>query len=222
MKKASLRAWLRRHPEPNKVVVRLEDGEERQIAIPIDIRNRWKTVEAAVLASGGVAVSLFDKKGVMLRAQDLENDEDEGEGAEEQQSKAQSKLMREWTTMLQVALHEQNNSFEKGVKAAAQSQESLVELVTNMSNHLTVTFTSLHNVVSSMAIMQQQHAEVVAQLTGKIAELEGEGESGDKRLNGLVGQVAANVLKHTMGGGESNGASNGASSHRPKKKEASP
>jgi len=215
MKKTSLRAWLRRSPEPAKVVVRLEDGEERQIAIPVDIRNRWKTVESAVLASGGVAVSLFDKKGVMLRAQDLEDDEDEGEGAaEEQQSKAQSKMMREWTTMLQVAMHEQNTSFDKGVKAAAQSQESLVELVTNMSNHLTVTFTSLHNVVSSMAIMQQQHAEVVASLTGKIAELEGENGSSDKGLNGAISKLAGQVLAAGMGGG---GDSNGASSPKPKK-----
>jgi hypothetical protein len=156
-----MRAWLRKEPIPHAVKVRLEDGEERDIHIPDDIRNRWKTIEQSVLASNGVAVSLYDKKGMLLRAQQLDHvadDEDEQTPAE----KAQSRSLKEWAGMLQAVMHEQNTSFSKGVEAASQSQSSLVELVDGLASHFATALTNIHNIVANMAIIQQQHAEQVA------------------------------------------------------------
>jgi hypothetical protein len=197
MKKQSLRAWLRRAPEPSKVKVRLEDGEERDITIPADIRNRWKTVETTVLASNAVAVSLFDKKGALLRAQPLDTESEEDEEASTPEGKAhaaQSRNMKEWTGMLQAVMHEQNVSFEKGVAAAAQSQDSLVELVDGLGNHLATAFTSLHNIVASMAQMQQIGAEREAQLTKQLAEASTSDDGKDSQLTQAIGSMLAGAL----------------------------
>src|SRR4029077_16003434 len=111
----------------------------------------------SINASNGVAVQLLDKKGVVLRAQDLEREpsEDEDDSPEAKADRSQAKKMHEWTGMLQAIMHEQNVSFEKGVAAAAQSQGSLVELVDSMAQHFAAALTNIHNIVANMAIMQQ-------------------------------------------------------------------
>jgi hypothetical protein len=201
MKKTSLKAWLRREPVPDKVVVRLEDGEERKVTIPADIRNRWKTVEASILASGGVAVTLFDKKGEVLRAQDIEqaDDEEEDDSPEAKVATAQAKNLREWTTMLQAVMHEQNTSFEKGVAAAAQSQDSLVELVGNISAQLSNTFISLHNVVGAMASMQQAAADREARMTQALALAQSEAQT-EGGNNPVLDAAIAGVVKSLVPG----------------------
>lgn len=207
MKKTSLRAWLRREPAPDKVTVRLEDGEERKITIPADIRNRWKTVESSILASGGVAVSLYDKKGEVLRAQPIEGDEDESEADDSPEAKvatAQAKNLREWTSMLQAVMHEQNVSFEKGVAAAAQSQDSLVDLVGNISAQLANTFVSLHNVVGAMTTMQQTAADREARLTQALAHAQsenaGEGEN-NPAVDAAIGALVRTFVPGMAGAG---------------------
>jgi hypothetical protein len=201
MKKTSLKAWLRREPVPDKVVVRLEDGEERKVTIPADIRNRWKTVEASILASGGVAVTLFDKKGEVLRAQDIEQaeNEEEDDSPEAKVATAQAKNLREWTTMLQAVMHEQNTSFEKGVAAAAQSQDSLVELVGNISAQLSNTFISLHNVVGAMASMQQAAADREARMTQALALAQSEAQT-EGGSNPVLDAAIAGVVKSLVPG----------------------
>jgi hypothetical protein len=194
MKMKSLRAWLRREPTPHRVQVRLEDGEWKDIAIPGDNRNRWKTVESSVLASDGIAVQLLDKQGAVLRGQELEREDsdDEEDTPEGKAFAAQGRNMREWTSMLQAVMHEQNTAFDKGKDAAAQSQDSLVELVNNMASHFATALTNIHNIVSNMAVMQQAHAEQVAKLTHRIAELSSDGSDHGSDMAGklLVGMLA--------------------------------
>jgi hypothetical protein len=192
MKQASLRAWLRREPAPDKVKVRTSDGEERTIAIPGDSRNRWKTVEASIHASDAVAVSLFDKKDVLLRGQELDREgpEDEEDTPEARADRSRSKMMHEWTGMCAAIMHEQNISFDKGVAAAAQSQSSLTDLVDSMASHFATALTNIHTIVANQAIMQQQNAETHAKLTQKIAELSSEGGSGvGDEIKGLLGAL---------------------------------
>jgi len=147
-------------------------------------------VEASVNASNGVAVSLYDKKGVLLRAQDLEREPDEDEDAGDpvaKADKARSRDMKEWTGMLQAVMHEQNTSFDKGVAAAAQSQDSLVQLVDSMAAHFAAALTNIHNIVANQAILQQQHAEQSARQTQLIAELSsGDGSGKDDGIKQLL------------------------------------
>jgi|HubBroStandDraft_2_1064218.scaffolds.fasta_scaffold00423_12 hypothetical protein len=213
MKAKSLRPWLRREPAPDKVVVRLEDGEERKIAIPADIRNRWKTVEASIWASGCVAVTLFDKKGEVLRAQDLEqpDDDEEDDSPEAKVATAQAKNLKEWTTMLQAVMHEQNVSFEKGVHAASQSQDSLVELVGQISAQLSNTFVSLHNVVGTMAQMQQTAADREARLTTDLAQARSEAgsETQDPVAAAAIAGIVRSLIPGTPAASEEKKHSNG-------------
>jgi hypothetical protein len=199
MKRNSLRAWLRREPAPAKVMVRLEDGDEKEIHIPGDLRNRWKTVEASINASGAVAVQLLDKKGTLLRGQDVEHEPDEDESPEAQAAATDTRKFREMADFARAVMHEQNTSFEKGVAAAAQSQDSLTSLVDSMASHFATALTNIHNIVANMAIMQQQHAEQTAKLTQKIAELsvEGNGASALDKLaeNVLPAMLAAAATK---------------------------
>jgi len=202
MKQASLRAWLRREPAPDKVKVRLEDGEERNIVIPGDIRNRWKTVEASVLASGGVEVLLLDKKGDVLRAQPIEHDEREEEDEADpvvQADNARSRQMKEWTGMLQAVMHEQNCSFEKGKDAASQSQEHLVNLVDTLAAHFATALTNIHNIVANTVQMQQSHAEQMAKLTSKLASLERDGDERNPMVEAAIGAIAARAMAGPIG-----------------------
>lgn len=198
MKLKSLRAWLRREPVPHAVKVRLEDGEEKEIHIPGDIRNRWKTVEASVLAANAVAVQLYDKKGTVLRAQELEHvSEDDDEGTPEQ--KSQSRNLKEWTGMLQAVMSEQNTSFSKGVEAASQSQDSLVELVDSLASHFATALTNIHNIVANMAVIQQQHAEQVSKLQLQLAAALSEGgEQPNSGVDGMIGRLVASTLAGSM------------------------
>jgi hypothetical protein len=197
MKRTSLKAWLRREPAPDKVVVRLEDGEERDIAIPADIRNRWKTVETSVLASGAVAVQLFNKKGTLLRGQAIEpedDDDDEPADPAEKAVQAQDKTLKQWTAMIASVMHEQNVSFEKGVQAASQSQSSLVDIVDNLAQHFASALTNIYNIVSNMAIVQEQHAEQVAGLTKQLAEARSEGSGSGGAIERIAGAVLAGAM----------------------------
>lgn len=205
MKTKSLRAWLRREPVPDKIKVRMEDGEEKDIHIPGDIRNRWKTVEASINASNAVAVECFDKKGTLLRAQELEHDAEEDEN-ETPESKLEARRLKDWTGMLQAVMAEQNTSFKNGVAAAAQSQDSLVNLVDTMAQHFAAALTNIHNIVANMAIMQQQHAEQSAKQTQLIAQLTSGTEDGDPAVKQLIGVIAAQAMAGGMPKPKPNGA----------------
>jgi hypothetical protein len=165
------------------VKVRLEDGEEKEIHIPGDIRNRWKTVEASVLASNAVAVELFDKKGTLLRAQELESEPgEEGEEGEDPVQKAISKSLKETNAVIATVAAELNKAFDKGKDAAAQSSDSLVGIVETLASHYAASMTSIHNVVNNMAMLQQQNAEQVATLIKQLAAA----QSDDSQSNGLA------------------------------------
>jgi hypothetical protein len=196
MKEASLRAWLRREPAPSKVKVTLDNGEERDIVIPADLRNRWKTVEASIRAQGAVAVTLLNKTGDVLRAQPLEPEggEEEDESpeakAEARQDARNAKNMKELASVLDAQAQALNVAFTKGKEAAAQSQESLVDLVDTMASHFATALTNIHNIVGNMAVMMQTNAENTAKLTQKIADL----SSGHDGSSDTVGQALGGLL----------------------------
>jgi hypothetical protein len=194
MKRHSLKAWLRRDPQPHTIKVRLGNDEEKTIAIPSDARTRWKVVEASILAANGVSVELLDKEGTVIRGQQLEALDENGveidkDGGESADRAAQTRDLKEYTTMLQAVMAEQNKSFEKGVSAASQSQSSLVELVESMAEHLSTSFVSLHNVVANMANMQQQYSEQTSKLMMQLAEARA--EQGEEA--GPIGEIVKTV-----------------------------
>lgn len=181
MRTTSLRAWLRKPGgDVAKVMIRLENGEEQFIVIPSDYRNRWKTVETSILAAGAKSVSLLDKQGNVLRAQDLVNAEEEAEqdSPEEAAEKRAAKNMHAMAEMLAAQATALNVAFSKGKEAASQSQDSLVDIVDTLAKHLSVAITNMHTVVANMATIQQAAADREANLTRALAAggSDGEGE----------------------------------------------
>ena len=63
---SSLRAWLRRNPQPHSVQVVTEDDEIKPIKLSADARNRWKGAEDAINSiPQGRHVQCLDADGVI-------------------------------------------------------------------------------------------------------------------------------------------------------------
>ncbi len=186
-----LRSWLRRKPAPAKVRVRLEEGEERDIAIPGDSRNRWQTVETMVLNSGAVVVECLDAKGALMRSQRIEDTEEVRGDSErdalrkELESNARSrddaveKTQKGMAIILDRYADRLNEAFDRGAEAAGQGQDKLVGLVDTLTQHLTLAIANLHTVAANFASAvqaqggnheeQPQSQAMLAQLLGVVA-----------------------------------------------------
>lgn len=161
---ATLRSWLRRSPQPARLRVRVDD-EERFINLTADSRNRWKAAEEAVLAMRANVVECIDGDGNVLRAQTLVNDDDEpsselGEYDRKHEEKLIAKDRREMGAILLYFGDQINKAHERGAAAASASSEALTTLVGELTNHLTIAITNLHNVSVNLAqVVQQQQQE---------------------------------------------------------------
>jgi hypothetical protein len=149
---ATLRSWLRRNPQPHSLRVVLEDGEERNIRLSDDSRNRWKAAEEAVQVLAAVSVQCIAADGAVLRVQQLREDEDP-EGTAEPEHKAVAKSTRELAGVLDRFGHQLNEAFERGANAANMGQENLVELIHLMTQQHAMAISNLHNVSVNLANM---------------------------------------------------------------------
>lgn len=199
----ALRTWLRRNPKPARIRVRMEDGEERYIELPAGQRHRWQTVETSVLTSGAEVVECLDAKGVIIRAQKIE-DTEEVRGDHER-DRLREDLTKETRSREEVVARERrelgivldrygdrlNEAFQRGAEAAGVSQENLVNLVEALTAHLSMAITNLHNVSVNLANIVQSQA--------------GDGE-GNATNNELLGKVLGLVAAKAMTTGSENGA----------------
>ena len=147
-------------PQPARLRVRLEGGEERFIEFGDQSRNRWATAEKSVLACGAESVEALDKKDVILRARKLtpetdDEDLDDDEKEDRRRARAASRERGEVSALLREVLAEQKASFVAGADAANTGQEHLVALVDTLSQHLMHAITNLHNVSVNLANMIQ-------------------------------------------------------------------
>ena len=145
--RSKLRSWLRQVPQPHEVRIRDADDEERTIALSENLRNRWKQAEQAILGAKARHVECLDAKGKILRALELESDDDEPDDP----AAAPALGSRAFAQVLDRYGDRMNEAFARGAEAAAQSQDNLVALVEVLTGHLSMAITNLHNVSVNLA-----------------------------------------------------------------------
>jgi hypothetical protein len=191
---ASLRAWLRRSPQPAKLRVRTEDDELRTIELSDDVRNRWKAAEEAVLACRATSVECLNAKDGILRAQKLEvearddDDDERSDGGYDRKGieRTVSRERRDMAAMLEAQGRAINEAHERGAAAANTGQEHLVALVDVLTHHLTQAITNVNNLSVNYANLLTEQAQ-------------GGGDDNKELLNGFI-QAA---LQAHVGNGKS-------------------
>lgn len=179
---SSLRAWLRRSPQPSSLRFTNEDDEERTLKLAADARNKWKGAEEALNAARAVSVQCIDEEGNVLRAMRLDAAGEDGEildaedAAERRTEKAIGKERRELAALLDRYGDRLNEAFERGAQAANTSQEQLISIVQTLSEHLSAAITNLHKISVTYAMSMQgepekgsKNDELVAQVVGMAA-----------------------------------------------------
>jgi hypothetical protein len=187
----SLRAFLRRQPQPVRLRVRTDEDETRIIELSPDVRNRWKAAEEAVIGARAVLVECLDKSDSILRAQKLEvegaDDDAEDGGSSRDLSKAIMKERRDIAALVDAIGRNYNDAFDRGAKAANTGQENLVALVEMLTNQFASAMTNLHNVSVNLAHFIQASA----------SETTEDGEGGNGKL---MERVLALAATKAMGG----------------------
>lgn len=182
---ASLRAWLRRQPQPFSLRIRTEDGEERSIKLG-DGRDKWKVAEQASATSRAVSVEAVSADGTILRGEQLREETAAGadEGGDYDEKRAARTMMAQ-ASMLDRYGDRLNQAFDRGAAAANTGQENLVGLVEVLTTHLTMAITNLHNVSVNLA-------NIVARGGG--AEDPSQHDQNGAMLQGLLGQMAMRAM----------------------------
>jgi len=183
---ASLRAWLRRQPQPFSLRIRTEDGEERSIKLG-DGRDKWKVAEQTIATSRAVAVEALDAEGKLLRGEQLREEPAAGadDGSDYDEKRA-ARAMQAQAAMLDRYGARLNEAFERGAAAANTGQENLVGLVEVLTTHLTMAITNLHNVSVNLG-------NIVSRGIGGGAE-ESQHDQNGQMLTQLLGQVALRAM----------------------------
>jgi hypothetical protein len=161
-----LRNWLRRTPKPDTLRLRMPDGEERTVQLTGG-RTRWTVAEEAVRTSGASSVEAIDTKGHILRSARLENedlddepDEPRGGGGADAKRDAQllSRDRREIASICDAQGRRQNEAYAAGAAAASQSQDKLLEMVENLTQHFSLALTNLHTMSVNLSNVLQAAA----------------------------------------------------------------
>jgi hypothetical protein len=177
-----LRQWLRKTPVAAKFRVRTVEDEEKTIAVEAASRTRWKDLEEAILALDPRTVEALDASGNILRAQKIAGDDDDApaENARKQEDKRVAYERRELAAFAEAMGRQLNSAFDRGAAAANTGQQNLVELVDNLTQHLSLAITNLHNASVNLANMVQQQAD------------QGSGSNG--ALDHMLGALATRAL----------------------------
>jgi hypothetical protein len=172
--------WLRRQPNPAKIRIRLDNGDERIVEPPPkNKRGRWKVVEANVKAYPNVtSVEKLDKNDVSLDAfTDFDGEEEDDSrsfskemaAADERREVGLSRDRREIALVLDRYGDRLNEAFDRGAAAASVSQENLVNMVESLMAHWTMAITNLHNVSINLAnALQGQEGSEPSSMTPQL------------------------------------------------------
>jgi hypothetical protein len=68
MDEKALRSELVKQPQPARILVRTEDGDEKEVACAGKSGRTWVAVARTIMALGPELVQLFDEQGTLLRA----------------------------------------------------------------------------------------------------------------------------------------------------------
>lgn len=198
---ASLRAWLRRQPQPFSLRIRTEDGDERTIKLG-DGRDKWKVAEQSIATSRAVSVEAVSADGTILRGEQLREEPTAGadDGGDYDEKRA-ARVMQAQAQMLDRYGDRLVQAFKEGAAASNAGHENLVDLVGMLTTHLTMAITNVHN-------MSVNLSNLVARAGGGGGD-ESQHDQNGQLLTQLLGQVAMRAM--TPGGkpDESKPASNG-------------
>jgi hypothetical protein len=190
----SLRSWLRKNPQPEKLRYTTEDGEERDLQLSADTRGRWSGAEATLLAARAVSVQCLNGKGALIRAMPLAYEDDPDgtpvdadERAERRDEKRTGRNMKELAEVIDRYGHRLTDAFTAGADAASASQDKLVGLVETLTSHLSAAITNLHGLS-----LQYSHA---------LQKLGATGGDEPSAADGMMAQVMGSAIAKFMGSG---------------------
>lgn len=150
----SLRAWLRRAPQPTSVRITDVDGAVRDIVVTPG-RNCWKNVEQAVTGARAVNVEALDPTMKIIRSQALQYEDDDASSTSSTSeqaktdaavTKAVEKDRRELAGILDRYGDRLNEAFKEGAASSNNSHDTLVGLVETLTAHLSAAITNLHTI----------------------------------------------------------------------------
>jgi hypothetical protein len=177
---------MRQTPQPDRVRVRTEDDETKDVELSANARVRWRAAEETIRACRAVEVELLDKKGAVLRARKIDIEPLEGESTEDvdrrKEERAIAKERRDLAAILDAAGRRHNEAFDRGSEASAKSHDALIALVQTLTENLSLAITNLHNMSANYAILAQQAGAPAA--TGE------DGNPNTAMLAGLLANVA--------------------------------
>jgi hypothetical protein len=191
-----LRTWLRRSPKPSKLRIKTTEGEERIVTLGPG-RTKWEALEETVRTADAASVECLDESGNILRAQRLTEEERDAEDDDDGRGKHALKSLRGERAELANVLDRygagMKDAFRAGSEAASMGQAQLVEIVTNLAEHLTIAITNVHTLSSNISTLIQAHADREAKLQAALAAAGSGDVDNAQLLQGFLGMM--------MGGG---------------------
>jgi hypothetical protein len=158
-----LKTWMRRAPKPKRLRIKRPDGEWQFVEITGG-RFLWNEIERTVKSSEAVAVECLDPSGNVLRSvklseEDTADPDDAFETPASAADKSVTKAMQAQALMLDAYGRRLNEAYVRGAEAASGSQDKLVQLVENLTQHMTIALTNLHNISTNYANALAQGTE---------------------------------------------------------------
>jgi hypothetical protein len=145
-----LRAWLRRAPRPSKLRYKNADDETNNLELGSG-RTRFINAEKALKVAGAVTVEALTKDGSLIRAVELNGDDDDDGEDDTSPAKAVSKERRELAGILAAQGRAIADAYKEGANAASASSEQLTTLVDTLTQHLALAITNINNLSVNLA-----------------------------------------------------------------------
>jgi len=144
----SLRSWLRKTPQPDRLRIHTVDGDERILELSSDVRGKWKAAEESIIAAQAVTVECLGSTGKdgqprILRAKRIEYDDGEGpdDGGISSEEKAADKIvtkrMAETANVLDAYGKRLNEATKLGLESKLGATDQLIALVTTLTEQIT-------------------------------------------------------------------------------------
>jgi hypothetical protein len=150
-----IKSWMRKHPKPKRLHIKKPDGEWQFVEITGG-KYLWTEIERTIKSSEATAVECLDASGNVLRSvklteEDTQDPDDSFDTPAVAADKTLSKALQAQAIMLDAYGRRLNEAYVRGAEAASGSQDKLVQLVENLTQHMTIALTNLHNISTNYA-----------------------------------------------------------------------